>query len=211
MHLKPIINTAINKVFKILNLHIDDNQKWILLSVCICSLLGTYTSPTLVKVIYSALPAQWIAFSALFGSFTYLVMGMCWQGKFRKTVLNKFLLFIITESIIGFVLGLYLCFYQWNVWVYAIVSLIYSSFISTLVGKAIMSFRSKLWNEKAREDYDNNNSIVGGICNVVGFLFAFIALPSLKLSLFLWALCCLIESFGWSVVYIKNKKLLQEN
>lgn len=68
-----------------------------------------------------------------------------------------------------------------------------------------MAFRARMWNDKAKEIYDNNNSIVGGICCIVGFAMSLFALPSLKLSLFLWGLCCIIDDLGWIIVYIKNK------
>lgn len=73
-----------------------------------------------------------------------------------------------------------------------------------------MAFKAKLWIEKEREIYDNNASIVSGIVCVVGYLFAILALPSLKLSLFLWSICCIIDDIGWIIVYKINKTKLIE-
>lgn len=72
-----------------------------------------------------------------------------------------------------------------------------------------MAFKAKLWIEKDREVYDNNVSIVGGIVCVVGYVFALVALPSLKVSLFLWSLCCIFDDIGWIIVYNKNKETLK--
>lgn len=74
-----------------------------------------------------------------------------------------------------------------------------------------MAFKAKLWVEKEREVYDNNTSIVSGIVCVVGYLFALVALPSLKLSLFLWALCCILDDIGWLIVYKKNELILKQS
>ena len=73
-----------------------------------------------------------------------------------------------------------------------------------------MAFKAKLWVEKDREIYDNNASIVTGIVCIVGYLFAIIALPSLKVSLFLWSICCIIDDIGWIIVYKINKEKLIE-
>lgn len=73
-----------------------------------------------------------------------------------------------------------------------------------------MAFKAKLWVEKDREIYDNNASIVTGIVCIVGYLFAIIALPPLKLSLFLWSICCIIDDIGWIIVYKINKAKLIE-
>ena len=73
-----------------------------------------------------------------------------------------------------------------------------------------MAFKAKLWVEKEREIYDNNMSIVSGIVCIIGYVFALIALPSLKVSLFLWSVCCVFDDIGWIIVYAKNKKTLRE-
>lgn len=73
-----------------------------------------------------------------------------------------------------------------------------------------MAFKAKLWLEKEREIYDNNVSIVSGIVCIIGYVFALIALPSLKVSLFLWSICCIFDDIGWLIVYTKNKKTLRE-
>lgn len=197
------------RLLKAVNLNVDNNQKWLLMSMFISGLILTYAHPTLLKAIVSELPAQWIAFESFASSVVGLLIGMAWKGRIRRTMIRKFLFLAITESLCGFLLGLYLCFIEFNVWVFAIASLIYSTIISMFVGKCIMAFKAKMWVEKDREIYDNNYSIVGGFVCIVGYLLALVILPPLKLSLFLWAMCCILDDIGWIIVYIKNKEILQ--
>lgn len=199
------------KVLNLINIHPDGNQKWLLISLVISGLLITYAHPTLLKAIISGLPAQWIAFQSLAASIAALLMGMIWKGKIREKAIKWFFYLALIESICGFLLGLYLCFIEFNVWVFAIASLIYTTVISTFVGKCIMAFKAKLWIEKEREIYDNNADIVSGIVCVIGYLFALVALPSLKVSLFLWAICCIFDDIGWLIVYSKNKLVLKQS
>ena len=199
----------VKKILNLLNIHPDVNQKWLLISLVISGLLITYAHPTLLKAIISGLPAQWIAFQSLAASIAALLMGMIWKGKIREKAIKWFFYLALMESVCGFLLGLYLCFIDFNVWVFAIASLIYTTVISTFVGKCIMAFKAKLWIEKEREVYDNNADIVSGIVCVIGYLFALVALPSLKASLFLWSICCILDDIGWIIVYKKNKLTLK--
>ena len=202
------------KLFKRLldffNIHPDKNQRWTLSTLFIVGLLDAYVGPAISKAWVTELPAEWLAFQSLFMSICTLVIGMMWRGKIRKTALNYFMLLCITESLAGFLLGMYLCFIKYNVWVFAICSLIYTAFITNLVGKCIMAFKAKMWNEKEREIYDNNISIVAGIVCIIGFAMALIIMPSLKVALFLWGICCIIDDIGWIVVYYINRKQLKE-
>lgn len=199
------------KILNLLNIHPDANQKWLLISLVISGLLITYAHPTLLKTIISGLPAQWIAFESVVASVSGLLIGMIWQGKIREKAIKYFFYLALIESLCGFILGLYLCFINFNVWVLAIASLIYTTVISSFVGKCIMAFKAKLWVEKEREIYDNNSDIVTGIVCIVGYLFALVALPSLKVSLFLWAICCIFDDIGWLIVYTKNKLILKKS
>jgi hypothetical protein len=162
-----------------------------------------------MKSIITALPAEWIAFESLFGSITALVIGIIWKNRFRKNMIKYFVIFCISECLAGFFLAMWLCFIEYNVWVFAISSLIYVNFISMLVSKCIMAFKAKLWLEKEREIYDNNLSIVGGITCIVGFGCALLFMPSLKVGLFLWGLGCIVDDIGWIIVYYKNKNILK--
>lgn len=199
----------VKKALNLINIHPDDNQKWLLMSLVISGLLITYAHPTLLKAIITELPAQWIAFQSLAASITGLLIGMIWKGKIREKAIKWFFCLALAESVCGFLLGLYLCFIEFDVLVFAIASLIYTTVISTFVGKCIMAFKAKLWIEKEREIYDNNTDIVSGIVCVIGYLLALVALPSLKVSLFLWAICCIFDDIGWLIVYRKNKLILK--
>lgn len=200
----------LKKLLDSLNIHPDKNQRWLLMSWFFSGLLMTYASPAINKEIISSLPAEWLAAESLVLSITGLVAGVVWQGGFRRKVINSFLWFSIIESLCGAIFGLFLCFVYYNVWLFAVVSLIYSSLITTLVLKCTMFFKSKLWIEKDREIYDNNSGIVQGIVCIIGFSVALFCMPSLKLSLFLWAICCILDDIGWIIVYIKNKEFLIE-
>lgn len=192
-----------------LNIHSDSNQKWLLLSMLFSGLLITYANPTITKAIISELPAQWIAFQSVMSAVAGLLIGVIWKGSVRKVAIKRFLYLATIESLAGFILGMYLCFIHYNVWIFAIASLIYSTFITTFVSKCVMAFRAKLWQDKEREIYDNNRSIVAGIVCVIGFGAALLFLPSLKTSLFLWGICCIIDDLGWIYVYWKNKNELR--
>ena len=153
----------INKILTFFNLKLDTNQKYIFLSLFLSGLILTYINPIFLKTIITELPPEWIAFESLFFSVSTLLIGMVWKGKLRDNILKYFILFCIIESLLGFILSLYLILIEFNVWVYAIFSLIYQSLITIFVGKCIMVFKTKLWNEKKREEYDNNTSIISSI------------------------------------------------
>ena len=199
----------INKFFKFINLQPDNNQKWLLISLFVSGLLATYSSPPITKAVISELPAEWLAFEAVFSSVCILILGMIWKGTFRHNIIKYFTIFCITECLAGFLMSMYLVFIEYNVWVLAITELIYGNFICMLVGKCIMAFKAKLWPEKEREIYDNNFSIVSSITSISGFSIALILMPSLKVALFIWGLCCIIDDLGWIIVYNKNKQILK--
>lgn len=196
-------------ILNILNVHPDSNQIWILTSLFLSGLLITYIHPAIVKEIYSSLPAEWIAFESLASSIAGLVVGILWQKSIRRGVIKYFLIFAVSESVLGCLLGIFLTFVYYDVWIFAIASLVYSAFITTFVSKCIMAFKAKLWIEKEREIYDNNQSIIAGIVCIIGFSMALLFMPSLKLAIFIWALCCIIDDIGWCIVYLKNKNELK--
>ena len=200
----------IDKILNFLNLHPDHNQKWLLWSMAISTLLGTYTHPQLFKTVISDLPAEWLAIDSLVMSVSGLIIGALWKGKLRIKAVKRFATLAIIESSCGFLLAMYLCFIQYNPWVYGVASLIYSSMVMIFVGKCIMCFKAKLWVEREREIYDNNTSIVSGIVCIIGYLVALVAMPSLSVALFIWGLCCIIDDIGWIIVYLKNKTILHE-
>ena len=90
----------------------------------------------------------------------------------------------------------------------AIAQLIYTTFITSSVCKCIMVFKSKLWNNKDRETYDNNIEIVSCLTSILGYLIAILAEPNIYLAIFLWGVAYLVDDIGWAIVYFKNKELL---
>ena len=193
-----------------LNIHLDDNQKWTASWIFIFGIISTYISPAITKEIISNLPAEWIAFQSLFASISALVVGMIWQGKIRKTAINWFIVIIAIESIAAFLTALYLNFIAYNVWIFAIATLAYTSLITVFVSKCLMVFKTKLWPEREREVYDNNNSIIIGITCIIGFGLSLLFMPSFKTALMIWGCSCLFDNVGWGVVYLKNQGLLKE-
>lgn len=198
------------KLFKVLNLKIDNNQKWILFSLFISTLLITYVTPIFTKVVITSLPPEWIAFESLFASLSIFVISVLWKGKIRESIIKYFIIFCIIETIAGFLLSLYLLLIEFNVWIYAIFSLLYVSFISILIGKCIMVFKTKLWNFEKREEYDNNTQVISSLTCILGFLLALLFMPSLEMALILWGIACIVDEIGWIIVYSKNKRKLQE-
>ena len=82
--------------------------------------------------------------------------------------------------------------------------------ISEFVGKCLMTFRPKLWNEHEREVYDNNNDVVCGIYCIVGYACSLMFMPSLQVAMFVWGLTCALDNIGWLVVYHKNRDKFRE-
>lgn len=200
----------VKKLLNILNIKLDDNQKWLLLSLFLSGLFGTYVMPVLTKVVITSLPSEWIAFQSLFSSIVMLIIGMIWKGKFREAIIRYFIIFCIIECLSGFITSMYLVFIHFNVWILAITELIYINFVCTLVGKCIMAFKTKLWQDREREIFDNNISIVSGITCIIGFGMALFMMPSLEVALFIWGLCCIFDDFGWIIVYKKNAESLKQ-
>lgn len=135
---------------------------------------------------------------------------MVWKGNFRKAVLKNFVLFAIVESVTAFCLAMWLAFVAWNVWIYAIFSLLYVSLVSLTISRCIMVFKTKLWNEKTRELHDNTASVVRDLALIIGGLMAMIFCPSLKLALVLWGIACVVDDIGWIITWLKLKDILKD-
>ena len=200
----------LKKLLDILNIHPDKDQRILLISLAVSGLLITYTNPTLTKVIISELPAEYLAFNSLVISLSGLFIGVLWRGDVRSKAVRYFAVLAIIESLCGFMLGLYLCFVEFSAWTYAIASLVYTTVISFFVSKCVMAFKARMWVEKEREVYDNNNSVVHSIVCISGYALALVFSPSLKVSLLLWAICCIIDDIGWVIVYLKNREILKD-
>jgi hypothetical protein len=199
-----------NKILNLLNLKLDRNQTYIFLSMFICGLLSTYIFPVIIKDIYTALPSSWIAFESLVGSISGLLISIAWKNSIREGAIKRFMGLVIAETICGVVLCAYLLFIDYNIWVLAISQLVYTTFVTAFVGKCIMVFKSKLWNNEKREHYDNNASIIGGLTCILGYSLAMFFEPSIKFALALWGIAYLVDDIGWAIVFCKNREQLTD-
>ena len=198
-------------ILNILNLKLDSNQKYIVVSLILCGLLCSYVSPVIIKDIYTKLPSEWIAFESLVGSISGFLISIFWRGVIRKQAIKKFLLLVIGETVCGILVCAYLLLIDYNIWVLAIAQLIYTTFITSFVCKCIMVFKSKLWNNKDREIYDNNIEIIACLTSILGYLTAIIVEPNIYLAIFLWGIAYLVDDIGWAIVYFKNRELLSKD
>jgi hypothetical protein len=139
------------KLFKRLldffNIHPDKNQRWTLSTLFIVGLLDAYVGPAISKAWVTELPAEWLAFQSLVYSVVGLFIGMIWKGWVRRKAIQWFTVLCVIESAAGFCVGMWLCFVEYNVWVLAIACLLYGTLVSEFIGKCLMTFRPKLWNE----------------------------------------------------------------
>ena len=198
-------------ILNILNLKLDSNQKYIVVYLILCGLLCSYVSPVIIKDIYTKLPSEWIAFESLVGSISGFLISIFWRGVIRKQAIKKFLLLVIGETVCGILVCAYLLLIDYNIWVLAIAQLIYTTFITSFVCKCIMVFKSKLWNNKDREIYDNNIEIIACLTSILGYLTAIIVEPNIYLAIFLWGIAYLVDDIGWAIVYFKNRELLSKD
>ena len=198
-------------ILNILDLKLDSNQKYIVVTLILCGLLCSYVSPVIIKDIYTKLPSEWIAFESLVGSISGFLLSIFWRGVIRKQAIKKFLLLVIGETVCGILVCGYLLLIDYNIWVLAITQLIYTTFITSFVCKCIMVFKSKLWNNKDREIYDNNMEIIACLTSILGYLIAIIAKPNIYFAIFLWGVAYLVDDIGWAIVYFKNKEMLSKN
>ena len=83
--------------------------------------------------------------------------------------------------------------------------------VSMTINRCIMVFKTKIWNEKSRELYDNTASVVRDLALVIGGTCAMLFCPDLKTSLILWGVACLADDIGWIMTWLKLKDVLEEN
>lgn len=109
---------------------------------------------------------------------------------------------------VGILLVLMYCiFVEANAWVLAVGSLFVTSIVSVWLSRIIIAFKSILFKERDREDYDNNHELVYSIAAFIGSVISLIFNPNLVIALVLWAVATLGD-IGWLLVYFKNKNKL---
>ena len=204
------MNNPLKSIQRLLNLKVQKNQGLLLACSTVTGFLFCYISPRVEKEIISSLPAEFLSVQSLWWCLSALLIGIVWKGTTRETAIKYFTVLALTESFMGFCLGMYLVFVEYNVWVFAIGSLLYSSMVSIFVGTCIMCFESKLWQNREREVFDNTNSIVRGIVNCLGFGIAIFAMPPIKVAVFIWGVTCVIDDIGWIIIYNRCRKQIME-
>lgn len=185
---------ALRWLEKALNIRVQRNQGLLLACSTVTGFLFCYVSAPLQKEVVSKLPAEFLSFQSLWWCFSALLVGVMWKGRLRMAAIRNFAVLAIAESLAAFALAMYLVFIRYNVWVYAVCSLLYFSIVSIFVGKCVMCFESLLW------------SGVRGIVNCLGFGVALLAMPPLKTALFIWGVTCIVDDIGWVVVYRRTRE-----
>lgn len=199
-----------NILAKFLNLKVQKNQGWLLMSSSVSGLIYTYTHPVIVKATISNLPEQYISLEALWFCLSGLILGAIWKGCVREKAIKYFTYIATIESLAAFSLGCYMAFVNWNVWVFAISSALYLSIVSQFIGKCVMAFNASLWIDKEREDFDNTSSIMSNTIAMIGFAIATVVMPRLEVAVFLWGCGCIFDDIGWIIVYSKCKEKLKK-
>ena len=200
-----------NILAKFLNLKVQKNQGWLLMSSSVSGLIYTYTHPVIVKATISNLPEQYISLEALWFCLSGLILGAIWKGCVREKAIKYFTYIATIESLAAFSLGCYMAFVNWNVWVFAISSALYLSIVSQFIGKCVMAFKASLWIDKEREDFDNTSSIMSNTIAMIGFAIATVVMPRLEVAVFLWGCGCIFDDIGWIIVYSKCKDKIKES
>ena len=200
-----------NVLTRFLNLKVQKNQGWLLMSSSVSGLIYTYTHPVIVKATISNLPEKYISLEALWFCLSGLILGAIWKGCVREKAIRYFTYIATIESLAAFSLGCYMAFVKWNVWVFAISSALYLSIVSQFIGKCVMAFKASLWVDKEREDFDNTSSIISNTIAIIGFMIATIAMPKLEVAVFLWGCGCIFDDIGWLIVYNKCRRKINES
>lgn len=162
---------------------------------------------TIHKVCVEQLPTQWLSFEQLMLSVFLILACSLWKiDRFREKSLKLFLYLSIFEMLSGMLLAFSMAVY-FNVWIFAIGSLLYTGAISVLLNRVETAFKSKLFNFRDREDFDNDMQLACSLSSLIGFGIASIVSIPISSALLLWGIAW-IGNLGWIIVYIKNRKNL---
>ena len=197
-------------IFRFFNINLQPHQALPAASYFLSLVLHSYYGPMLMKTAITELPPQWLSFETVWCCLASLAIGIMWKGGFRKAAIRNFAVLAIIESCAGFCLSIWLVFVAWNVWVYAVFALFYVSVVSLTVGRCVMVFKTKLWNEKSREAHDNTQSGIGDIALLSGGIAAIVACPSLNVALILFGISCIVDDIGWIITWFRLKDQLEE-
>lgn len=198
----------VRRLLDALNIRVQANQGWLVASSVASGLLYALSCVPIQKEICTNLPAQYLSAEAIWICLSSVVVGWMWKGKVRLCMLGNFAAIALAESVLSFLLSLYLVFISYNVWVFAIASVFYSSLICFFVGKCKMMFEANLWKSREREQYDNTTSIVRNLTAVCGFGLATAFMPTLSHAVLFWGLGCIFDDIGWVIVYVRCRDAL---
>lgn len=197
-----------NKRFSISDLKFN-NKSILILSHFIPDILIGLGWATIHKVCVELLPAQWLSFEQLMISVFLIIACFLWKNeKFRKNTISIFLFLSIFEMLTGMIMAFSMVF-SFNVWVYAIGSLIYIGLISVFLSRVEIAFKSKLFAERERENFDNDMELAASSSSLIGFGIASLVEIPLSTALTLWGIAW-IGNLGWIMVYLKNKNTLKK-
>lgn len=195
-----------------LNIKLSRNCNILYLALALSIMFNGYSNPCIVKEIVSNLPAQYLSVESMSFCVSTLLIGMLWKGKPRDVIIRNFTILAVLETIASILLGIWLLFISYNVWVMAIASIIYINCVSIFINKCVMTFKSKLFIEKDREDFDNSSATISSIASIMGLMCSAFFMPSLPVAIAIWSLACVFDDIGWICIYCKNKKLfIEEN
>ena len=162
---------------------------------------------TIHKVCVELLPTQWLSFEQLMLSAFLILACSLWKNdKFRENSIKIFLYLSIFEMVSGMIIAFSMAVW-FNVWIFAIGSLIYTGAVSILLSRVETAFKAKLFKERNREDFDNDMQLACSLSSLIGFGIASIISIPIVSALILWGIAW-IGNLGWIIVYLKNRKIL---
>lgn len=193
----------IRKIFK----DIEKTQAILLTCVFVDTILQSLAYPMIRKTTGELLPSRYFAIEGIVCSVSIIIACALWNSKgFRKFSFKIYTTLAVIESIAWLSLGVTM-YFHFNVWIFAIGSLLCVSVISVYIARIINSFRVALFPDRKREFYDNNVRLVDCISGLIGLGIAAIFPLSLDISVLLWGLGT-VGTVGWLIVYGKNRKRL---
>ena len=166
-----------------LNIKLNRNSNALFLSMALSVMLYSYSNPCIVKEIVSSLPAQYLSVESLSFFISTLLVGMIWKGKPRDVIIRNFTILAMLETIASALLGIWLLFISYNVWVMAIASIVYVNCISIFINKCVIAFKSKLFIDKDREDFDNSSATISSVASIIGLASSAFFMPSLNVAI----------------------------
>ncbi len=185
-------------------LHIDNTSGVLLLFAFIDSLMLALAYPAIRKVTGDMLPTRYFAIEGILSCACGLLVCMSWNSKkFRRFSFGIFKGMAFAEILVFACIGVSM--YLWfNIWVFAIGTLITQCIICVFMGRILNSFRVAIFPDREREFYDNNMHIVSSISYLLGLTVVAIWPIPLDVSILLWGFGC-FGDIGWLIIYRRHK------